>query len=121
MKFLWTTINVTNLDDTIAFYTEMIGLTVVNRFSPAPGVDIVFMSDGTENETLVEFIQNDHIPASNRGTVSIGFAVDSAETQYALLKEKGITMKGEIIAIPGLKFFFIEDLNGLTVQFVERG
>lgn len=39
MKFLWTAINVKNLDESIAFYSKLVGLQVVRRFPAGPGVE----------------------------------------------------------------------------------
>ena len=42
MKFLWTTIYVKNLDESIAFYANLVGLQVVKRFPAGPGMEIAF-------------------------------------------------------------------------------
>ena len=37
MKFLWTALYVKNLDESIAFYANLVGLQVVKRFPAGPG------------------------------------------------------------------------------------
>ena len=56
MKFLWTTIYVKNLDESITFYSNLLGLKVVNRFPAGPGMEIAFMGNGINDETLVELM-----------------------------------------------------------------
>jgi len=65
MKFLWTTVYVKNLDESIAFYSNLVGLRVVHRFPAGPGVEIAFMGNGVAHETLVELLAD-----SNQSTVS---------------------------------------------------
>ena len=40
MKYLWTTINVKDLDESIAFYSDLLGLKVQSRFPAGPGMEI---------------------------------------------------------------------------------
>ena len=76
MKFLWTAIYVKNLDESIAFYSNLVGLQVLKRFPAGPGMEIAFMGNGMNNETVVELLAD-----SNKSTVnysefiSIGFAI----------------------------------------------
>jgi lactoylglutathione lyase len=37
MKFCWTTLNVKNMDESVKFYTEIIGLDVLREFSLGQG------------------------------------------------------------------------------------
>ena len=52
MKFLWATLNVRDLAESVEFYQDVIGLTMDRRF-PIEGGEIVFMGSG---ETKVELI-----------------------------------------------------------------
>ena len=55
MKYLWTTMHVKNLEESIAFYEEVVGLKLEHRFPAGPGTEIAFMkSEGTE--TKVELL-----------------------------------------------------------------
>ena len=58
MKLLWTTLYVKNLDESIAFYSELAGLRMMRRFPAGPGMEIAFMGNGAEDETLVELLCN---------------------------------------------------------------
>lgn len=51
MKITWVTLSVKDMEESLRFYQEIVGLNIVNRFPAGPGVEIVFLGDG---ETKVE-------------------------------------------------------------------
>ena len=119
MAFLWTTISVKNMEESLKFYQEIVGLPLDRRFGAGPGMEIVFLGDG---ETKVELISNDKIENVNLGAdISLGFNVKSVEEKIAFLAEKGISIhSGPFSPNPHVKYFFILDPNGLKIQFVEN-
>jgi lactoylglutathione lyase len=121
MKFLWTAIYVKNLDESIAFYSNLVGLQVSKRFPAGPGMEIAFMGNGITNETLVELLADSNNSTVNYSEfISIGFAVDSVEAMLDTLKSKNIPVHNGPIETPGSKFFYIKDPNGLNVQFFQQ-
>jgi lactoylglutathione lyase len=46
MTFLWTALYVKDLNSTINFYTEIVGLQVLKRFQAGPSTEIAFMGNG---------------------------------------------------------------------------
>jgi len=119
MKFLWTTIHVKNLEESIYFYADLAGLTVQRRFSPGPGREIAFMGNGTAGETLVELISGGEDAAFGDG-ISIGFAVESADAMLERVKGKNIPVHSGPVETPGFKFFCVKDPSGLSVQFFQE-
>ncbi len=119
MKFCWTTIMVNDLEESLKFYQEIVGLTLKRRFSAMPGTEIAFLGDG---ETKVELIYNEGQKNVNFGTdISLGFEVDSVEEELKLIKEKGAAVhSGPFQPNPHVKFFYVLDPNGLKIQFVEN-
>ncbi len=121
MKYLWTTINVKDLDESIAFYSDLLGLKVQSRFPAGPGMEIAFMGNGTDSETLVELLADSRNSAVNFSEfISIGFAVDSTETMLSTVKSKNIPVHSGPFETPGFKYFCIKDPNGLNVQFFQK-
>lgn len=119
MGFCWSTLKVKELEESIKFYRDIIGLEVVNRFSAGPTGEIAFLGKG---ETKIELIcdgSNGDIDIGN--DISWGFQVDSLENMLALIKERGIHVEsGPIEPNPHVRFFFIKDPNGMKIQLVEN-
>jgi lactoylglutathione lyase len=121
MKFLWTTIYVKNLDESIAFYTDLVGLKVMNRFTARPGMELAFLGNGTDNETQVELIADISKTGINYGEfITIGFAVDSADAMMNTAKSNNIPVHSGPFETPKFKYFCIKDPNGLNIQFFQQ-
>lgn len=121
MKFLWTTIYVKNLDESVAFYSDLLGLKTMQRFPAGPGREIAFMGNGTNDETLVELLaDNNNNSVSFSEYLSIGFAVDSVDAMLDTVKVKDIPVHSGPFETPSFKFFGIKDPNGLIVQFFQQ-
>ena len=119
MKFCWSTLNVKNLEESLKFYENIIGLKVDQRFKAGPDTEIVFLGDG---DTKVELIYDKNNKDINIGEdISWGFEVKSVDEMAKLAKEKGIVIESGPVQInPQMKFLFIKDPNGLRIQLVEN-
>jgi len=119
MKFCWSTLMVKDLDESLKFYQDIIGLNVSRRFNAGPGVEIAFLGDG---ETKIELICNKSIKNVDLGhDISLGFIVNSVDEMITFVKSKGIAIQGEPFQPnPHTKFFYILDPNGLKIQLVEN-
>lgn len=110
---------VKNMEESLKFYQEIIGLNIDRRFNAGPGVEIVFLGDG---ETKLELICNETIKEVNVGKdISLGFEIKSVDEMMAYLKEKGIDiLSGPYQPNPHIKFFNLLDPNGLKIQLIEN-
>ena len=119
MKFCWATIIVKDMEESLKFYKEIVGLKENRRFNAGPGVEIVFLSDG---ETEIELMTSSQKKDINLGTdISLGFEVASVEEMMASMKDKGIAIhSGPFSPNPHVKFLYMLDPNGLKIQFVEN-
>ncbi|HHV64210.1 MAG TPA: VOC family protein [Peptococcaceae bacterium] len=119
MKFCWVTLRVKNLEESLRFYREIVGLEVDRRFVAGPGTEIAFIGKG---ETKIELICNEaNNDVSIGQDISLGFEVKSVDEMMAFIKEKGLTVhSGPFEPNPHVKFFFVQDPNGLKIQFVEN-
>lgn len=121
MKFLWTTIYVKDMEESITFYSDLVGLQLTNRFPAGPGREIAFMGNKTDGETLVEFITDPTIQEVDFGEyISIGFGVDSVDSMLEKIKSLNIPVHSGPIETPGSIFFCIKDPNGLNIQFFQQ-
>ena len=119
MKFTWSTLMVRDLEESVRFYEEVIGLKVSSRFPAGPGIEIAFLGEG---ETKLELICNKDKKDIHVGPdISWGFTVDSVEEMMDFVKEKGIAIhSGPFTTGGGSKYFFILDPNGLKLQFFQE-
>ena len=74
MTFTWTTIHVRDLDQSLAFYHDLLGLPIQERFGP-PGHEIAML--GPEEGTRLELIGGGEIPEHPAPTLSLGFAPEN--------------------------------------------
>lgn len=118
MKFCWSTLRVRDMEESLKFYQEIVGLTLDRRFKAGPGMEIAFLGDG---ETKIELIWDENNKEINIGQdISWGFEVDSVDEKMSFVKEKGIDIhSGPIQPNPHVKFFYVLDPNGLKIQFVQ--
>jgi len=117
MKFCWCTITTNDLDASIAFYRNIVGLPLQRRFTAGPDMEIAFLGSG---ETQIELVQDGSKSAVGSG-ISLGFEVGSVDAMIAFLSEKGIPiLGGPISPNPHVRFFYVQDPSGLKIQFVEN-
>ncbi|NLP47569.1 MAG: VOC family protein [Clostridiales bacterium] len=119
MKFLWVTLRVKDLEESLKFYQDMLGLEVDSRFQAGPASEIAFLCKGqTKLELLCD--KNEKVD-TGQGGVTIGFEVSALEEAMELVKSKGYEILGQPVVInENLRFFFVKDPDGYTVQLVEN-
>lgn len=116
MQFLWCSLYVRDIDASIHFYEQIVGLHVIRRFNE-PGAKLAFLGEG---ETKLELIQGKNEPGSGVG-FSIGFKVESLDEKMASIKAQGIAIhSGPFAPSPRTRFFFVADPDGALVQLVEQ-
>lgn len=116
MKIVHITINTKNLNDSLDFYQNIIGLNIINDFRKSTGMPIVFLAD-SENETCIELIENSDQSYSGSG-LSIGFHVENVEIAHKEAETKGLNPTPIISPTSNVKFFFVDDPNGVKIQFI---
>ncbi len=119
MKFCWVTINVKDMEASLRFYREVVGLELERSMKPNPGMELAFLGAGG---TQVELIRDAKGQSYGAGEgISLGFEVDSVDRKVAMLRAKGIEPhSGPFQPNPSVKFFYVLDPDGLKVQFVEN-
>ena len=120
MKFVWTTLQVKDVDASVAFYEEVVGLKISHRIGAKRAHEIAFMTDG--GNVLVELCEAQGLPA---GTpvgvgVSIGFETEDAQAKWDELKAAGYGVSPMISPAPTIKFFFVKDPDGYSVQIEQQ-
>ena len=115
MLFRHVTLSVKDLDKSLNFYRDIIGLEITRRFSAGPEREIVFLGSGG---TEVELISGGAEATVGTG-ISLGFECESLQDIMDLLIEKGNEIDGDIVSPnPHTHFFFVKDPDGNRVQFI---
>jgi lactoylglutathione lyase len=118
MKFCWCTIHVRDLEESLKFYQEVVGLKLARRFGP-PAMEIAFL-DGEGAQ--VELICDGQGKKPDIGAdISLGFEVASLDDKLLFMGDKGIPVhSGPFAPNPHVRFFYVLDPNGLKIQFVQN-
>ncbi|MBA1335767.1 MAG: Lactoylglutathione lyase [Firmicutes bacterium] len=122
MKYAFATVKVKDMEESLEFYTGVLMLKEVLRFSPQKGVDIVFLED--KNGNKIELIASGHMKNAcsedSVQLVSIGFEVEDLDKTMEVLKEKDIpVVRGPVETPGGERFIFVLDPNGAEIEFIQ--
>lgn len=118
MKMAHVTIFSACMEDSVKFYQDIVGLTIVRDMRDNPMHPIVFLANAA-GETCVEIVEEPAKAYQGAG-ISMGFITEDAQTKRAELEAAGYQPTPMISPGPGTKFFFVNDPNGVSVQFVEE-
>lgn len=110
------TIYTATLEESVKFYSEVLHLQVVA--DQRPNAPIVFLANN-KGETCVELIL-DPANAYNGGGIAIGFETSDVCAERTRMEALGLNPTPFISPNPRVKFFFIKDPNGVTVQLIQH-
>ena len=108
-----------DIEGAVAFYTQKLGLTVVERFATEDDEDYVFLDAGG---ILLELMPQKTM-GQDAGFHHISFEVDSVEASTQELKDKGVTITKEPFDVgggTGITLGFFEGPNQLNLQLFHR-
>ncbi|MDN4592601.1 VOC family protein [Polycladomyces subterraneus] len=116
-------IMVKDLEKSIAFYREVIGLELVSTLTHTKeSLKLAFLSFPGAKETQVELIQgyNDRLPQEGK-VHHLAFTVDDIQKEWDRLKQLDISfIDDEIVSLPnGSKYFFFHGPDGEWIEFFE--
>lgn len=127
MRILHTMIRVGDLERSIRFYTEVLGMRLIRRHEyPEGKFTLAFVGYGEEKESaVIELTHNWDTPGYDLGNGfgHIAIEVDDAYKACEAVKEKG----GKVVREAGpmknsnLVIAFIEDPDGYKIEFIQKG
>ena len=117
-KFSWATIIVRNMEESLKFYQEIVGLSLNRSFTTSEGAEFAFLGAGGTEVELIHDPSRDDL-YSGQG-IALGFHVDSLDEMMEYVKGKGLPIhSGPFQPNPSTRFFYVLDPDGLKIQFVE--
>ena len=116
MKMLQVTIRTNKFEEELMFYKEIVGLKIV-RDLREKGRGIVFLAD-TEGDTYIEIIDTPDSDDAGNSFLSVGFDSGDVEKMREKLIGAGMEVSPMENPVPYVRFFFVKDPAGVTVQFM---
>jgi len=127
MRILHSMIRVNNLEESIKFYTEVLGMSLIRKKEyPEGKFSLAFLGYGMESEeTVIELTYNWDKSEYDHGNAfgHIALEVDDIYKACDEIKKQGT----KVIRDPGpmmgskLLLAFIEDPNGYKIELIEKG
>ncbi len=121
-KLLHTRMRVNDMEKTLTFYREVMGLEVVEQKVSPRGSHLAFLAV-PNSEELIELCS---FPASGAVTVQedlvhLAFQVDNLDNTIQELETKGIPITdGPTQSSSGSRFIFIDAPDGYEIELIER-
>jgi lactoylglutathione lyase len=121
-KLLHTRMRVSDMDQTIGFYRDVLGLEVLERKTSPRGSHLAFLAVPNSQE-LIELCS---FPPSGPVTVQedlvhLAFEVEDLDATMQELAKKGVTITdGPTRTSSGSRFIFIDAPDGYEVELIER-
>ena len=117
MKVKYATMAVADMDESIKFYTEVMGLEIESRHNPRPGLNITLLKG--EGDGVIELIE-DTENSRETGLFSVGMEVEDIETTVQELRSRGANITMEPIPITIGTLAFLEDPNGAQIALIQH-
>ncbi len=111
------TIIVANMDNSIRFYTEVLGLRLTNRF----GNDWATVSAGEGLTIGIHPASAKYPQPGTKGSILLGMEIDmAAEKVVSRLAQHGVAVKGSIVRSEPGNFVHLEDPDGNEIYLWEK-
>lgn len=124
MKILHTSITVKDMDQSIAFYQNILGLNLLSRREiPENKAEIAFLGDGETDSRIeltywlekTDWTEGDELD-------HLAFSVPDMDAAITLFNQNGVNIALEPYSLRGssTRIAFITDPNGIWLEIVER-
>ncbi|MDH4188139.1 MAG: VOC family protein [Nitrospira sp.] len=121
-KLLHTRMRVSNLNQTIAFYTSVLGLEVLEQKVSPRGSHLAFLKVPNSDELieLTSFPPSGPVKVQE-DLVHLAFQVENLDDTIAALTAQGVAITdGPTQTSSGSRFIFIDAPDGYEIELIER-
>lgn len=126
-RFIYTGIRVKNMDESIRFYTEVLGMKIAEKrekMEPTRGEVVTLKSTNSSQLLELNFYEEEspfYAPYMNGEDLDhLAFDVENLENTVSDLKRRGIEIVVEPYKIGGWREAFIRDPNGIWIELLQR-
>ncbi len=122
IKLLHTRMRVSDLDHTIQFYTNLLGLEVIERKTSPRGSQLAFLKVPNSDELieLTSFPPSGPVKVQE-DLVHLAFQVESLDDTITSLNAMGVKVTdGPTQTSSGSRFIFIDAPDGYEIELIER-
>ena len=122
-KLLHTRYRVNDLDRTVKFYCDVLGLKEVRRHKSPRGSELVFLeTPGSQEQIEITYFPGSGPVQVQPDLTHLAFEVDNLEEFGKYLASHGIKFSdGPTTSSAGTKFAFIDAPEGYEIELIERG
>ena len=118
MRMCWTTIHVRDLEKSLAFYRDLLGLSVSRRLDHGR-TQIAFLGEAEGTQFEIICAGDEAVENPGRG-ISVGFMLRDLNAWIERLRAAGYAVTDPVS--PGnVRFCFVTDPDGFRIQLVEQG
>lgn len=121
-KLLHTRMRVSDLDQTVQFYTTLLGLDVIERKTSPRGSQLAFLKVPNSDELieLTSFPPSGPVKVQE-DLVHLAFQVENMDDAIATLTARGVMITdGPTQTSSGSRFIFIDAPDGYEIELIER-
>lgn len=115
-------VRVKDMDASVAFYTNVIGMRLVNRVRLNEELELAFLSLPGDERVQIELIGNGNDSIPDRGKVDhIAFTVSDIEAEAERLKKAGVRVLDDQprAILDGVKIFFFTGPDGEVLELFQ--
>ena len=115
MKVKYATIIVENMEESVKYYTKVMGFEIDSQHNPVPGATITLLKG--EGDAMIELIESTKYET---GLYSVGMDVEDINTTVKELKSKGAKITMEPVPITVGMLAWLEDPNGVRIALIQH-
>lgn len=116
MRVRYATMIVKDMNESINFYTGVLGFQIASQHHPRPGVSITLLKG--EGDAMIEIIED---TVHEIGLFSVGMDVEDLNATLENLRSKGAKITMEPVPITVGTLAFLEDPNGVKIALIQHG